>query len=80
MQIKMITISELDHITLHMGICVYMSHKPRYHIWRLAKKHKRLTKDPEVKKVMNAILRDVNPTDTVKSVVDKYLQVISNDK
>lgn len=69
---------ELDNITVTMGLCAYSSPKPRYHIWKLARLHKKYTKNPEVKRIMNKILKDVNPTDTVKDVVDAYLIKINS--
>ncbi len=69
--------SELDHITVLMGLAAYSSPKPRYHIWKLAKRYKKSTKNPDVKRIMNKILKDVHPTDSVKEVVSKYVDKIN---
>ncbi len=68
--------SELDHITVLMGLCAYSSPKPRYHIWKIAKRYKKSTKNPEVKRIMNKILKDVNPAESVMDVVNDYINKI----
>jgi len=65
--------SELDHITVLMGLAAYSSSKPRYHIWKLARRYKKSTKNPDVKRIMNKILKDANPVDTVTEVIDEFL-------
>jgi len=69
-------LSELDHITVTLGLCAYSSPKPRYHIWKLAKLYKKHTKSAEVKRIMNKILKDVNPAETVIDVTNDYINKI----
>lgn len=69
-------LSELDNITVTLGLCAYSSPKPRYHIWKLARLHKKHTKNPEVKRIMNKILKDVNPADSVIDVTNDYINKI----
>ena len=62
---------ELYSITLHMALCLEVSYKPRFHLWRMAKKYKRKSKNENVILAMNAVLRDVQPEIDVKSITDK---------
>jgi hypothetical protein len=62
---------ELDRITLHMALCLEVSYKPRFHLWRIAKKYKRKSKNENVILAMNAVLRDVQPELNVRSITDE---------
>ena len=62
---------ELDRITLHMALCLEVSYKPRFHLWRIAKKYKRKSKNKNVILAMNAVLRDVQPELNVRSITDE---------
>ena len=63
---------ELERITLHMALCLEMSCKPRFHLWRMAKKYKRKSKNENVILAMNAVLRDTDPVENIKSITDDY--------
>ena len=63
---------ELDRITLHMALCLEVSYKPRFHLWRIAKKYKRKSKNKNVILAMNAVLRDVQPELNVRIITNEH--------
>ena len=65
---------ELERITLHFALCLQVSYKPRFHLWRMAKKYKRKSKNENVILAMNAVLRDVNAVENVQDIVKDYFK------
>ena len=63
---------ELEHITLHMALCLEMSLSPRSQLWNMARKYKRKTKNENVILAMTAVQRDKKPEINVRIITNEH--------
>ena len=64
---------ELDRITLHFALCLQRPYKIKFQLLRMARRYKRKTTDKQVRQIMEALLRDPKPVESVREIVELWL-------
>ena len=63
-------ITEMESIVLDLCLVLHYSDKPMYHMWRIAERRKKLSKCPQVIRILNRMKRDLTIVETVREISD----------